>query len=151
MINQFTNTKSRNLREWVEIYKNKTGEDVLLPKGFVMYWLPERGFAQMKVDVEGSILMIHMMCGDIRFWLDMAKLMCMQNNIDHISSICTRTIESYIRIFNWQVVEEFNKDGFKRFICRDSAGCKVMISPKGVDENSGEVSYWVTQYLKERL
>lgn len=151
MINQFTNTKSRSLQEWIAKYEQKTGEEVVFPRGFVTYWLPERGFAQLKVDAEGSILMIHMMCGDIRFWLDMAKLMCIQNNIDHIASICTRKIESYIRVFNWEVVEEFNVDGFKRFICKDGAGCKIIISPKGVDELTGDVSYWVTQYLKERL
>lgn len=150
MINQFTNTKSRSLKEWIDIYEKKTGEEVVFPKGFVTYWLPTRGFAQLKADAKSKALDVHMVCGDIRFWHDMAKLMCIQNNLDCICTICTRDVNAYMRIFNWGVAEEFNIDGFKRFVCRDEAGCKVIISPKSVDEK-GEISYWVTQYLKERL
>lgn len=151
MMSQFNNTKSKSLQEWVDMYERKTGEKVILPPGFVMYWLPKRGFAQFKVDKEGSILMIHMVCGDIHYWHDTALLMCMQNDIDHISTVCTRDVYAYMRMFGWNVVEEFDKDGDKRFICRDEAGCKVIITQRTRADDGKSHTYWVTHYLKERL
>ena len=52
MMSQYSNTKSRSLEEWTEIYEKKSGEKAILPPGFVLYWLPKRGFAQLKVDTD---------------------------------------------------------------------------------------------------
>lgn len=138
------------LGEWIKRYEEKTGDKFLLPKGFQLYFLPERGFAQFKIDFEGSILMIYQACGDAKFWRDVGELMCIMNNIDHISTICTVNIDAYIRIFGWKPYNVENVNGQKRYHCYDTLGRKVIATFKGIDEATGEPSYWVTQYLRDK-
>ena len=95
--------------------------------------------------------MLYQVCGDIHFWHDMGKLMCMQNNLSHLATICTRDVYAYMRIFNWEIVEDFDVDDAKRFICRDDAGCKVILTQRDWGDDGKSPTYWVTQYLLERV
>ena len=45
----------KTLKEWVEKYETERDDPVVCPKGFDMYWLPERGFAQYKF-VDGILV-----------------------------------------------------------------------------------------------
>lgn len=141
--------KSRTLEEWIKFYEDKTGDPVLLPVGFQMFWLAERGFCQYKIDVEGKMLIIYQVSGDAKFWHDMGEVICLANNLDYMATICTRNIKAYIRFWQWSIVEEFDINNQKRFICKDINGRKVVITHQGINDK-GNPTYYVTQSMKKQ-
>ncbi len=148
MINNEPMYKARTLQEWIDMYEKKTGDKAVLPEGFSLYWLPNRGFAEYKIDENSGILMIYAVCGDGKFWRDLGELICRLNKLKCISTICTRNVETYIRFWHWKIVEGQNKDGKKRFVCRDELNRPVILTYKGADDK-GEPAYWVTQFINE--
>lgn len=143
------NAKTKTLKDWIKFYEDKTGDSVSLLDGFQMYWLAERGFCQYKIDIEGKMLIIYQVSGDAKFWHDMGEIICLANNLDYMSTICTRNINAYMRFWKWEVAEEFNVNNQKRFICKDVHGRKVIITHQGINDK-GNPTYYVTQYLNER-
>ena len=142
-----TRSKAKTFDEWVEYYEQKTGDKYKCPNGYRVYYLPDRGFAQ--IARSGEMLLIYIVCGDGKFWHDFAEALAMAMGCDALGSICTRAPLPYIRFWGWKVEKTENKDGFFRFWCKDKQGRKVLLSPKHVEEN-GDVTYWITQYLKKK-
>lgn len=142
--------KGKSLKEWVEIYEQKTGDKAEVPKGFTLFYLAERGFASMKFDVEKKMAIVYQTCGDGKFWRDFAEMKAVEYGLDCIGTICTRDIKPYIRAFGWQILKEFEVDVSKRrFVCQDSIGREVIVTFKDFNEN-GDPEYWVTQYLNKK-
>lgn len=149
--------KIRSFKEWADIYKSETNDNLNLLPGFRVYYLPNRGFAAMKVDFEAKMLIIDQLSGDARFWRDMAEVcMAQANNLDVIATTCTRNIMPYMRLFGATLLdsEEISisyKDGcgkkLYRYLFQDEIGRAVMCSPRCINKD-GNVEYWVTQYLK---
>lgn len=150
---QYTLTRAtaRTLEEWIRLYEKTTGDEVDVPKGFVIYYLPERGFALLKADMDGEMVIIYHVCGDAKFWRDMAELLAAANELKYLATICTRNIDAYIRFWHWQVVKEYNQNNHKRYICQDTSGRKVVITHRGFNEKKNRPDYWVTQYLQESV
>lgn len=148
MINKDNTHKEKTLQAWIDMYEKKTGDKAVLPEGFSLYWLPNRGFAEYKIDEKNNILLIYIICGDGKFWRDLGELICRLNHLKCISSILTRNIEAYIRFWRWEIVKVQNKDEKKRFICRDQLNRFVIITYKGADDN-GSPAYWVTQFINK--
>ncbi len=140
---------AKTLAEWIILYESKTNDKVELPKGFQLYFLPERGFCQYKVDIDNKMLIVYQLCGDAKFWRDVGELICLVNKLDSISTICTRNILAYIRFWGWKIKQQFDVNNQKRFICEDTQGRKIIITHKHIDGN-GDVAYWVTHYITER-
>jgi hypothetical protein len=136
----------KTLEEWVEKYETERDDPMVCPKGFDMYWLPERGFAQYKF-VDG-ILVVYQICGDIQFWFDLAKLICLAKGGHAVSTVCILPILPYLRLLKFKIVKKEERDGHFRFWCKDEAGRKVIATYKGTDEE-GTDSYYVTIYVKE--
>ena len=143
--------ESETLNYWIEKYERKTGEQFKVPKGFRLFFLPARGFAQFKVDQQGKMLVVYQLCGDANFWRDLGEIICWQNDLRYISTICTRSIKPYIRLFGWSIISEFEKNSQKRFICKDKQDRKIIITHKGKDTDEKLPTYWVTHYLRERV
>lgn len=141
-----TRSKAKSFDEWVEFYEQKTGDKYKCPNGYRVYYLPDRGFAQ--IARSGEMLLIYIVCGDGKFWHDFAEVLATAMGCDALGSICTRAPLPYIRFWGWKVEKTENKDGFFRFWCKDKQGRRVLLSPKHVEEN-GDVTYWVTQYLRK--
>lgn len=139
----------KSLKGWIQQYEEKTGDKFDMPKGFKLYYLPERGFASMKVDMESKMCIIYQTCGDGKFWRDMAELMFTNLGINCLSTICTREIKPYIRAFHWTILDEECKNGQYRFLCQDSIGRAIIITHKDVGDN-GIPEYWVTQYIRQK-
>lgn len=144
---KITRSNAKTLEEWVELYTRKTGDKVDVPKGFSVNFLEERGFALIKAVPKDKMVMIYHMCGDARFWRDMAELAAVQSGMRYLAAICTRNIEAYIKFWHWTIKEQQEIDGQKRFICIDTLGRYVVITRKGFNDKTGEPDYWVTQYL----
>lgn len=135
-----------SLNEWVKRYEDKTGDEFILPSGFQLFWLPNRGFAQYKFS--NGILVVYQVCGDIHFWYDIACLMCIQNGGKAVATICTCPIRPYLRLLGFEIEEEETRNGQKRYICKDQFGRKVVATYRSTD-NTGCDSYFVTSYMNE--
>lgn len=143
--------KPKSLQEWIKIYEAKTGDKAELPYGYRLLYLAERGFASMKPDIEGKMMIVYQVCGDAKFFRDYAELMAAGMGLDCVATICTRAIHPYIRSFGWQLLETQCINGQYRFVCQDSIGRKIIITHKDINETTGKPEYWVTQYLNEKV
>lgn len=142
--------KGKSLKEWVELYEAKTGDKAEVPNGFCLFYLAERGFASMKFDLEGQMVIIYQTCGDGKFWRDFAEMKAVEYGLDCIGTICTRPIRAYIRAFGWEILdEEIDDNAHLRFLCQDSIGRPILISHKGYQDNAMP-EYWVTQYCNKK-
>lgn len=149
---KITRANAKTLEDWCKLYTEKTGDEVDIPEGFQIYYLPHRGFSLMKADFEGGILMVYHLCGDIKFWYDVAELLCQQNpQLRCISTICTRNIDAYCRLWHWEIVKKEEINGEKRYVCKDDLGRKVIITHCGYIRDTRKSKYFVTKYLYERL
>ena len=121
---------AKSLKEWIDEYESKTGDKFFTPAGFRLYWLPERGFASMKPDFEGKMLII---------WQET------------LISICTRPVIPYMRAFHWEVLDEECVNGQYRYLCQDSAGRAVVLTHKDSgNKDNPNPEYWVTHYIKRK-
>lgn len=143
--------KPKSLQEWVKIYEEKTGDRAELPYGYRLLYLAERGFASMKPDIEGKMMIVYQVCGDGKFFRDYAELTAAAMGLDCVATICTRAIRPYIRSFGWQILSEQCIKDQHRFVCQDSIGRKIVITHKDINEKTGEPEYWVTHYLNEKV
>ena len=144
---KITRATARTIAEWIELYEAKTKDKLDVPEGFTINFLETRGFAVWKADVKGNMLFIYHVCGDAKFWRDMGEMLCRQNGLRYISTICVRNVEAYIRFWNWEIQERHVVNGHKRFICKDQLGRCVVLTYKYNVIASGADAYWVTQYL----
>lgn len=142
--------KAKSLKEWIEIYETKTGDSFDLLPGYRLLYMPERGFASMKPDFEGKMMIIYQVCGDAKFWRDYAELVSCTADFECAATICTRHIEPYIRGFGWETIEKEDVNGQLRYWCQDSIGRLVIITHKHNDEKTGEPVYWVTHYFNTK-
>lgn len=135
-----------SLEEWINRYEEKTGDEFILPAGFQLYWLPNRGFAEYRL--VDNILVVYQLCGDIAYWYDTACLLALQNNAVAVSTIATVPILPYLRLLHFEIMREEEKDGRKRFYCRDRLGRKVIATYHGTDD-TGCDNYFVSSYMNE--
>lgn len=145
--------KIRSLKEWADFYTIKTNDIVNLLPGFRLYYLPNRGFATMKIDFEAKMLIIDQVAGDANFWRDMAEVcMAQANGLDVIATTCNRDLMAYMRLFDAEMLDAEkvsleNGTILSRYLFQDNIGRAVLASPRCINKQ-GKVEYWVTQYLK---
>lgn len=144
---KITRANAKTLEEWIALYKQKTKDVVSIPEGFVLNFIEDRGLAIMKAVPQSKLLIIYDLCGDAKFWRDMAEVGAKQNGLRYISTICTRSIEPYIRFWHWKIQTKSVINGQARYICLDERQRYVVITHKGINEVTGKPDYWVTQYL----
>ncbi len=134
--------RNKTLYDYVKEYEEKTGEEFQTPQGFTLFFLPERGFAQMRI-YEGMVV-VFQVCGDLLFWFDFAKVMAASNGCKCVITTCIRHILPYIRKLRCHIVK---KEGDYRYICEDELGNKSIYSWRLA--NDGSDTYTCTYYLGE--
>lgn len=134
------------LEGWIRRYEEKTGDEFTLPAGFQLFWLPNRGFSEYLL--KDDIFIVYQVCGDIAFWYDVACLMALQNHATCVSTIATVPILPYLRLLHFEIMKTEDKNGRKRFWCRDPLGRKVVATYRSTDDN-GEDNYFVSCYMNE--
>jgi len=140
-------SKPHTLEEWIQFYEDKTKDKFELPQGMRLMWLPHRGFMVVAIDLNIKVLLIYLTCGDGKFWRDVAEMLALNNGLTKLMTICTRKIEPYIRFWRWKITDKQEKDGQIRYFCKDDMDRDVLVTHRGVDEKSGQATYYVTQYL----
>lgn len=136
-------SEKRTLDEWIKFYEQKAGVPFEREPRCRLAWFPDRGFAEF--GATNDMIIIYQLCGDAKFWKQVAEVLAMEHGITHLGTWCIREIEPYIRFFNAEIerVEEL-PDGLKRYHCRfKDTGKAVTCSPRFWAKN-GNVGYMVT-------
>ena len=136
------------LQGWIEKYEKKTGEKFEPQKGYKLFFLPKRGFCQMRMD--GELLILGQVCGDGRFWVDHSRLLASVVGCKAIGTFAVRkNIEAFIRLWGYRVYRtEELPDGLKRYFGIHKDGTKGQVSPYG-ERADGSVVYMVTWEVKQ--
>lgn len=142
-------TTRKSLKEWIEEYKEKTGDDFDFLKGFTTWYLPDRGFCQFTLMPNSTTVMCWNLCHDAKFWRDAMECFALQNGYERIITVCILPIKAYIRYWGWKIQQDFEKDGLHRYICSDKSGREVVISPKNKNDD-GTINYYVTNELIQK-
>lgn len=107
--------KPKSLADWIKVYEQKTGDKHDIPNGFKLYYLPDRGYAvysMFKKEQPDDAILVYEVCGDARFWHDMAVFLAQQNQVKNVITVCTRNIMAYVRFWGWDIKEKYdNEDG----------------------------------------
>lgn len=134
---------TKTLNEYIELYEEKTGEEFVVPAGFQLLYLPERGFAEIMIH-EGLVV-VYQMCGDLLFWFDTAKLMAESNDLRAVATICILPILPYIRLLRCRIKEDIVQNGHHRYICEDAVGNTLICTYRSTEE--GTDTYFCTYYI----
>jgi len=95
----------KTLDEWVEFYKKKTGDDVDIPSGFSVYYLPNRGFCLYAIDIYNDCVVIYHCCGDGKFWRDLGHIMAIQHGLGKVKTLVTRNPIAYMRSMGFKILK----------------------------------------------
>lgn len=133
--------------EYNQHYHRKTGDSPTAPADFTRSYLPNRGWCHWKLDPTAHLLYIWSVSGDGHFWYDWARITATACQCHAISTICTRPIRPYIRLWHWHIDHIETQNGKHRYRCHTPEGAPVLITHKHTDPD-GTDAYWVTEYLQ---
>lgn len=123
---------NKTLDEWIALYNKKNYEEFKRDEKFGLFYLPEKGFAEI-VD-SGKMIIVNQMCGEFKFWRDVAEKLSRHRGYKVAGTICIRPILAYIRLAGFKIdrIEETNLGD--RYFCTDKrTGQKGQASPAGKD------------------
>lgn len=135
------------LEKYIEKYEQRTGEKFEPKQGFKLFYLPDRGFCEYRVNTDDDIVMIYQLSGDGKFWRDFGLLLAQLTHCSHLGTICSRdNIKAYIRFWGYEIDrEEPLPDGLVRYHCKQKNNNKPgLCSPAWTDKETGKVSYFIT-------
>ena len=135
-------------QEWVDWYEKKTGDTFEVPGRYTINYHERRGIMTFIADIEAKMLIVGYVIGDGRFWHDVAEMIAKQNGLRYVATICTRSVEAYIRFWRYKVVKEWDdEEKGKRYLTVDPLGKYATLTYRGKDERTGVDTYWVIEYL----
>lgn len=136
--------RGKTLDEWISFYEKKVGAKYEPPdKRTTRFYFPDKGFAE--IGATNNMVIIHQMCGDARFWKQVAEVLAMERGINHLGTWCVRKIEAYIRFFGVEIERIENAgDGLKRYHGKfKDTGKSAIFSPHFKCKN-GNIGFLVT-------
>lgn len=135
----------RAFGEYLRMFEEKTGKPFRRNRGAKMFYYPERGFAEIGVDREHSIVVLFNVSGDGMFWRRIAEMMAELLEIPCCGTIALRGIKAYIRRYGYRVEHvEHTEEGMERYFCVGADGRKGTCSPAFLDEETGRWAYFIT-------
>lgn len=132
---------------WIKKYEKRTNEKFEPHPGFKLFYLPDRGFCEYKIDADKGLVMIYQLSGDGKFWRDYGLLLAQLTGCHHLGTICARdNIKAYIRFWGYTIDhEEHLPDGLIRYHCKQKdTGKPALCSPSWTDSATGKESYYIT-------
>ena len=134
----------KTLGEWIKFYEKKAKVKYEPPDSRVRrYYFADKGFAE--IGISKDMVIVHQLCGDVRFWKRVAEVLAMEHGINHLGTWCIRKIEPYIRFFGVEVVKEENLgEGLTRYHGKfKDTGKSAIFTPK-FEAKNGNIGYLVT-------
>lgn len=130
--------------DWIRKYEDKTGDKHELLPGFQEKYLPGRGYCQYGIDEESSSLIIYETCGDGMFWYDVGLLICKEKKLKHLTTIATRDIKLYLRLFGCKITEETTaEDGSLRLSGLTVYDKPFIAFPAWFDHEKNKYAYYL--------
>ena len=123
---------SKKFEEWIALYNKKNYEEFKRDTRFELFYLPEKGFAE--IADTGKMIIVNQMCGEFKFWREVAEKMSHKIGYKVAGTICIRPILPYIRLAGFKIdsIEKTNLGD--RYFCTDRrTGQKGQASPAGKD------------------
>lgn len=136
--------KNRTLEEWIKLYEKKSKVKYETPDARARrYFFADRGFAE--IGISKDMVIIHQLCGDAKFWKQVAEAIAQEHGINHLGTWCIRKIEPYIRYFGVEIEKtEENGDGLTRYHGKfKDTGKSALFTPHFHAQN-GNIGYLVT-------
>lgn len=133
----------KSFAEWAQMYKDKTGKEFQRNDAFRMFYFPEKGFCE--VGQTEKMVVAYQLCGDGWFWRRLLEFLAKLLGKSHCGTVCIRRIKPYIRFWGFRIVrKELTDDGYERYFCKDEDGVNLTCSPAWVDNDTGDVAYYMT-------
>lgn len=92
-----------HIEDWIKKYETKTEDAFERKASFELLYIPERGFAEIKVGE--SALFVWQLCGDGRWWFERLSEICGRHGLRHISAFTCRAPRPFMRIFGYGDIE----------------------------------------------
>lgn len=128
---------SKSLDEWIELYNKKIPEGFKRDKRFTLFYLAEKGFAELSED--GTMIFIYQMCGEFKFWRFFVETLARKLGYKSAGTICIRHVKPYIRLAGFIPYKIEKTPQGDRYFCIDkNTGQKGQASP------AGEGTYYIT-------
>lgn len=123
---------NKTMEEWIALYEKKTGEEFKRDERFVLFYLPEKGFAEI-MDA-GDIIVVNQLCGEIKFWRAFIELLARELGRKTVGTFCIRPIKPYMRLLGFVPYEIKKTPLGDSFFCKDKrTGQKGDAAPIGKD------------------
>lgn len=137
--------KRRTLKEWIEIYNKKTGDKFVHDKRYKLFYFPERGFCELRIDTEKEMVVVYQLCGDILFWRHVMEIFAQSLGYHVCATYCICPILPYLRLIRCRIVDkEYTPQGIRYYCEEKYTGQKVMASPANVVSLGGVQEYYIT-------
>ena len=129
--------------EWIKKYEKKAKEKFEAVEGFKLFYLPERGFCQIRV--EKNMVIVRQVCGDGHFWFDFSALMAKLCGCKSVGTFYNRgNAAAYIKLWGYAIERvESLPDGLKQYHCVSPDGSQALVSPYGTRQD-GTIIYMAT-------
>lgn len=110
----------KTLDEYIKEYEKHTGEKFKFNGLFSFYYKPEHGFCEYRAEDNG--LYIWQLCGDLKYWVDVGYKTCKRFGLPSMSAYILRSPKPFIRALGFKIYAEEEKDGYKKYHCKNKAG-----------------------------
>lgn len=133
----------RREEEWKAWYERKTGLEWEENPRYRTYYFADRGLAQFAFTKD--MVVLNQVSGDGRFWKQAAEILARTLCCRHLGTWCIRKIESYMRLFGYEIeyVEELD-GGLKRYHCRNKATGQAGLASPSFMTKAGKLGYMIT-------
>ena len=114
---------SKTLEEWVELYEKKTGDKFERDKRFELFYLPEKGFAE--IAATGKMVWLNQLCGEVKVWRVFAEEIARKFGYSHAGAFCglLRRILDCVILYRIELsITTSGKDTFARTRRLDKKG-----------------------------
>lgn len=92
-----------SMNKWIERYNKKIPEGFKRDERFALFYSPEKGFAE--IGDSGKIIIVNQVCGELKYWRDVAEHIARKRGRSHICTFCLRPILPYMRLAGVKVNE----------------------------------------------
>lgn len=141
----------KTLDDWIKTYEAKTKDKFERKPSFELFFVPDRGFAEVATD--GASLYVWQLCGDGHWWIERFLEACERFNLQRIVTVETRkNIRAYIRFWGFKIDAVVTADnGAKRFYCSQKNGSDTMIASTAWQNVDGTEAYAVTWEVRKKM
>lgn len=119
---------NKTLEQWIALYDKKIPEKFKRDERFELFYLPEKGFAEI-IDT-GKMVVINQMCGELKFWREVAEKISRRRGYKIAGTICVRPILPYLRLAGFKIEQTVETIYGDRYFCADKhTGQRARVSP----------------------